>query len=255
MGESILIPGWWRTLVPRHYGYEKCKSGHSHGPAVRENYLIHYIFSGTGVLRANGTVYELSEGDIFIIHPGEVTKYQADSAQPWEYAWLGFEAPEGIEFLKAYSYHVPSLRHSFEQLRGLNRVDACTGDVYGVLYHIITELYKLFGSEGKDELHYTDRVRMLFETSYMSPLSVQGISDSLHIDRHYLCQLFKAEYGMSPKAYLTRTRLENAAKFIAQGYSVGETASMVGIPNASNFSRMYKNYFGHSPADVKKREK
>ena len=47
----------WTLPVPKHKfsdlylcfcGYEACQPFHSYGPAVRPNYVIHYIISGKG---------------------------------------------------------------------------------------------------------------------------------------------------------------------------------------------------------------
>ncbi len=70
------------------YGYEKCDPGHSFGPAARNHYLFHYILTGTGTLLADDTkgvtqTYQIRSGQGFMIFPGQVTTYIADSNVPW----------------------------------------------------------------------------------------------------------------------------------------------------------------------------
>ena len=39
-------------LTMFQYGWEQCAPLHSFGPAKRNHYLFHYVFSGTGYLRS-----------------------------------------------------------------------------------------------------------------------------------------------------------------------------------------------------------
>ena len=42
-------------------GYAKCNPLHSFGPAVRPNYIIHYILEGKGIYQVGEQKYELSQ--------------------------------------------------------------------------------------------------------------------------------------------------------------------------------------------------
>lgn len=81
-------------------GYADCSAGHSFGPAVRPNYIIHYIMKGRGSYTVDGIRYELEEGQGFLIQPGVQTFYQADESTPWSYLWVGFDGARAEEYLK-----------------------------------------------------------------------------------------------------------------------------------------------------------
>ena len=247
MKESVIIPNWWRSLTPSHYGFEQCKSAKFFGPAVRSHYLVHYVLSGRGVYTVNGNSFALSEGDIFIIRPGEMTIYQADKDEPWSYSWIGFTANEGIGFLDNYTYHVPMLRVCFEKFKELN---ACDGEIYAMLYQFIAEMFKIYGSPSGSDADYASRARLIIETSYMRQISIEEIAASMYINRHYLCQLFRSKYGLSPRAFLTQIRMTNALHFLSLGYKPSEVSVMVGISDISDFSRMFKTYHGFSPSQA-----
>lgn len=70
-------------------GREQCRPGHGYGPAVRDHYLVHYVFKGKGRFYMGGKEYEIAQGGGFFIPPLTLTYYQADSETPWEYAWFG----------------------------------------------------------------------------------------------------------------------------------------------------------------------
>ena len=78
---------------PFHLNYcgsERCASGFHFGPSVRKSYLLHLVSAGKGIYRVNRKTYSLSAGHAFLIYPGDVTFYQADIKDPWEYSWIGF---------------------------------------------------------------------------------------------------------------------------------------------------------------------
>ena len=79
-------------------GYQKCSPLYKWGSGVRDHYIIHHITSGKGWYCVNSITYELNKGDTFIIYPDTIVSYWADSAEPWEYYWVGF-AGNDTEFL------------------------------------------------------------------------------------------------------------------------------------------------------------
>ena len=72
------------SVTVYYCGYEKCESGHSWGPAMRNQYLLHYVISGRGEYTVGGETYCLHPSECFLIRPGERTFYSADREDPWE---------------------------------------------------------------------------------------------------------------------------------------------------------------------------
>lgn len=71
-------------------GWQKCTSDHSFGPVLRENYVIHFIVSGSGTFVKDGIQRQLTNGNFFIIAENEIAFYKANPNDPWEYLWIGF---------------------------------------------------------------------------------------------------------------------------------------------------------------------
>ena len=71
-------------------GNEICSPGHFYGPTKRHSYLIHVIREGKGVFRSQEKEFPLHKNQAFLIRPEEVTYYEADSEDPWQYMWVGF---------------------------------------------------------------------------------------------------------------------------------------------------------------------
>ena len=69
-------------------GMEQCAPLYSFGPAIRPNYLLHYVLDGKGYYYVNNEKYEVNKNEGFLICPNVVTFYQADEENPWTYLWI-----------------------------------------------------------------------------------------------------------------------------------------------------------------------
>ncbi len=244
MYEHYIMHSLYHKITPLFYGYEKCESLHSFGPYVRPCYLIHYVLNGKGVIKWEQGSSAVNKGDIFIIHPNEITTYTADKADPWEYSWLSFTCDEEIPFLKEHVIKNAPVRKIFDYFKdygdGINR----DPHIFSLVYEL---LWLLSQNSSQNSVGYASYAKNYFEINYMKKISIEELASSLHIDRHYLCQVFKEKYGMPPQEFLIRFRLEKACEFLNMGYTASQSALFSGFSDYSNFSRKYKSFYGVSP--------
>ena len=85
----------------------------------------------------------------------------------------------------------------------------------------------------------------------MENVSIQEISHLVGLNRKYLSRIFKDTYGITMQEYLIDRRLTEASKLLKLGYSVEDTAYMVGYNDPFGFSKAYKKRFGNSPSNEK----
>src|SRR5690606_1432080 len=67
---------------------------HKWGPGVRDIYALHYIISGKEVLETRHGIFQLKEGESFIIFTQIEIYYYPDEQDPWEYVWVEFSGDE-----------------------------------------------------------------------------------------------------------------------------------------------------------------
>ena len=79
-------------------GIEVCKSSHSFGPAIREQYIIHYILDGKGIYKVGDKVYNLEKNQGFLICPGDLTYYETENDDPWTYIWVAFNGIKSEQY-------------------------------------------------------------------------------------------------------------------------------------------------------------
>ena len=68
--------------------------------AVRNCYLLHLCLEGEGVFYSGEERYPIKQGQGFLIHPGKLTFYQADSVNPWSYLWVGIGGHDAEKYLR-----------------------------------------------------------------------------------------------------------------------------------------------------------
>lgn len=240
----------WVDVNPCDLGQERCKPGHSYGPAIRSNYLIHYVVSGKGTFYRNGNAYPVKAGEIFVICPREVTTYTADRNDPWHYIWVGFTGTLGKRLKSLPSRVCAYGANTFlEMMHAENLTSTREEFVTAKIFEMISVLF----DEKKKITHYEQQVINYVNANYMHHITVDGISDYFNLDRRYLSKLFKNRIGITLSDYLIQTRLQHAALLLADGYSVSNAATMVGYQDPFNFSKMFKKNYGISPTEYRKK--
>ena len=253
MNNSITVKNkQYVDMNPRLFGYEDCEKGHSYGPALRTYWLLHFVVSGKGYFRIEDREYKITAGNIFVIPPFKEIYYKADSVDPWEYIWVGFDAPLNFDLFQKDVIYLPSAERIFEAMK------KCTKMNLGRTEFLCSKIWQLFSEilENKEEKSeyndYIEKALNIIHSEYMFDVSVQVISDRIGLERTYFSNLFKKEVGISPKKYLLKCRMEQAAHLIKEfGYSVSGTALSVGYSDVYTFSKMFKRYYGISPSNFK----
>lgn len=241
-------------------GFEECAPGHAYGPAVRNYYLIHFVKSGKGVFSVGGNDYALEKNSAFLIRPGVVSYYRADSDDPWHYAWLGIRGSEAERLINATLGDCDVFNVPAELIYELEAVVKTAVDVTDMAYALTGLCYKILGrmrSERAPKPKRPDIVKSatrFIEYNYFRPFDVTRLAEELGMSRAHFTTVFTAAMGVSPYNYLTRFRISKAESLIKSdaGLSVTEVAYSVGFSSIERFSEMFKKYAGVSPLVYKK---
>ena len=245
--DIVLVNRNFTDLNPLFVGCEKCRSGHSYGPHIRDYTLIHYVVYGKGTVYKENEVCRVSTGQAFLIHPNEVVTYTADQNDPWYYQWVAFDGrlTEKLRKLPTVIQFPSGLMQEI--------FDAVSKDLPE--YRVTSLLYRLYAEllEGKKaNHHYVRRVQDYIRALYMKPIRIEAIAEEMNLNRRYLSRLFRERTGQTIQDYLITVRLEAAQRYLLQDFSVEEAASLCGYEDVCNFSKMFKRRYGVSPLYWKK---
>ena len=247
-------------------GEEKCHGGYFFGPVVRDHYIIHYILSGKGFFKCGKNIFNLKEGDGFIIYPGYLTYYQADQEDPWHYMWVGFSGLRVPRIIKqtGLSQDNPTFNYtedgSFESaMRNISSFKK-----YSLEGELIRDsnlylfLSKLISIRPKNSLP-TDNASALeeyvksaidyIEKNYAKDISVNEISNYIGINRTYFSHIFKNIMSQTPMEYIVATRIDKACLLLKNSnLTIADISNSVGYNDQFVFSKQFKRIMGTSPS-------
>ena len=249
-------------------GYEKCAGNHSWGPALRDHYLIHYVASGCGTFACNKQSYILRAGDLFLITPSQLVSYRADTQDPWEYCWVGFNGTDArrLVTMAGFSKRDPIL-HSHDPattsrlLMNIAEVSgntaAADAEMAGCLYMFLAHLIRMNEEEIANAPHqkYVSNALRFIQYNYANDIGVSDIAGYVGISRSQLYRAFLEDFGMSPHSYLQSYRINEACSLLRNpDFSIAEIAGSVGFNDPLYFSRVFKSIKHRTPSEYQHEE-
>ena len=253
-----------RSINIYYCGKEKCAPGHYFGPAVRPHYLMHFILNGKGIYQVGDKVYEVKKGGAFLILPNEITYYEADKNEPWEYAWAAFDGEESDEVLQTAGLSKLNLVCNIFKLEECcryleNMIERFQKPGYHD-YELMGLFYLVFSTVARTETRikkvpeqgYLDKAVSYILQNYSYDINVSDIARYVGIDRTYLFKIFKKYKNISVKKYLIEYRILAAKDMIGNTeYNMTEIALSCGFYDLPSFCRLFKQLEGITPTEYR----
>lgn len=245
-------------------GHEVCQPGHTWGPGVRDHYLIHLVVAGKGVFQIGDSTFHLQEGDLFLVKPNQLNTYIADTADPWEYYWVGFNGACANRLVQQtpFTDHHPlhhckdpqSVREALYNIylsRGTEPQQEAlmTGYLYLFMAQLMKEARDTMPNPGSSSSQYVLAAIKYIQFNYSHDISVDDIAKAVGVSRSHLYRVFMANVGQSPIDYLTGYRISEACSLLKNAHlSIAEIAVSVGFFDQFYFSRVFKKVKGVPPS-------
>ena len=85
-----------------------------------------------------------------------------------------------------------------------------------------------------------------------TPLDLDALAGEAGYSKFHFARSFAAAYGESPRAYLTRRRIERAKNYLrTANLSVTEICFLVGFESLGSFSSRFRELVGQSPTEYR----
>lgn len=266
----------WKKYVKENFemnvdecGIEQGIPGLGYNYEVLKNAVIHYVTKGYGTFKFNGKVYNLKQGDIFILLKGMQVEYVASIDDPLEYYWIGFSGSNANEYLNRTSITNSCVANCEENSKipqiilnmceisktyNPSRSDdiLLLKELYSLLYALIEEFPKPFEYKDKELHTYIQDALNFINSNYMHSITVQEIADYVNLSRSYLYKMFIKNLGISPQRYLINLRMYKATLLLkGTKLPIGEVASSVGYSDSLLFSKTFSKHFSMSPLNYR----
>lgn len=235
-------------LNPIFAGESQCEPGCYNHPDSQKCTLIHYVLKGKGLLFSRNGVHPVGPGQAFIILPDEPASYQADKHDPWLYRWVGFTGNLAARFAElppVFNAPADIFRHAQDLMNPDENLE----------YQLASDLFLLYSQLIHNKTHSRDYIRStvdFIKRSYMYKLSLKDIADHVGMNPDYLSRMFRRKTGSTLQAHIMDVRMNEAKRYMVQGYSVKEAASLCGFGDPATFTRLFKKYQNMTPTVWKK---
>lgn len=252
------------------FGWERCAPLHSYGPAMRNHYLFHYVFSGRGTLDStdsagNTSQYQIEAGKGFLICPKQVNTYHADERHPWEYAWIEFDGIKAADYLRMagldFDHPIYQLKNRDGAVSIRNEmmyiIDNPDNSVISQIGHLYLFFDRLVANSANRKENRPGSLRDFYikeavsfiEQNYHFPITVESVAAFCGLNRNYLSKLFRESLNQTLQQFLMSYRMNKAADLLSSTeMSVAEVGCRCGYQNQLHFSRAFKSVVGASPS-------
>lgn len=249
-------------------GHQECPSSYSFGPAVRPNYLIHYVIKGKGYYYVNDRKYTVEANQGFLIRPHELTFYQADEDDPWSYLWIGFDGKKVKTYLKYSGMDESNYTFSCSEMDLLNSYvnqmlnhDTLSHynelSLQGLLFLFFAALAKSAEIPYEEDVEvdnlYISKAIEYIQKNYQNPLLVTDIANYVSLSRTYLTTIFQQTLHMSPQQFVLKFRITKASELLIHtDLPINAIAHSCGYTDPLAFSKTFKKITGLSPSQYRK---
>ena len=123
-------------------------------------------------------------------------------------------------------------------------------EVFGMILGDHQKEFEKFVPANQTELVRLDQMLKYIDTHFESVISLQELSDQVHLSREVCCRLFKKMTGKTVTEFLEEYRANKSFPLVQSGqYSMTQIADMVGFSNASRFATAFRKMFGCNPRE------
>lgn len=256
-------------------------------PDRHQAFEILYVINGSEYIKLEGQTYELKTGDIFLIPPNFLHQVWNDQPET-EYFCAHFDITDPIFSLDLISFNAFHYERQTEEnlklepfvqrwialldedcsdfqkkmvtqiilsefLMSLNLLMNDRKNYIAADYHTINYAKQISQSilNAFDQCrHFEDH---LLENS-VCDIQVSEIIKDLGISPEYGYEIFKKNFGISPRKFLTNLILEEAQTLLQKpNLSIEEISRILGYSSASHFSRQFKRWTKFSPKSYRKK--
>ncbi|WP_244163332.1 response regulator [Paenibacillus pectinilyticus] len=137
----------------------------------------------------------------------------------------------------------------YEQLSKLETIQMSKSWFLQAFEALIAHMVGIYNSDRNGII----KAAQYMQQYYQQEISLQSISNLVHLSKNYFANLFKKEMGESFLEHLTRIRIEKAKALLTSELKTADIGHLVGIPDPKYFSKVFKKITGSSPSEYRNR--
>ena len=266
-GRAIIPPGGVYPPIQHpadhHFTWERGR--------VLESMQMLLISRGAGFLETKSSgSHELQAGSAFILLPGEWHRYRPDPSLGWNESWCEMRGPLIEQLLRdkvldplhplrrdAYQAGLEEAADSLHRrVQALSRpgFDPELAALGMRLLAVWSSPARRESGEETDALHAVAAAERYIADHLAEAIDLEALAQRSGIAYSHFRRLFRNATGYSPWQYIIHLRLEMARRNLASGDGkLRDIAESLGFSSAFHFSTAFRNTYGVSPTEWRRR--
>ncbi len=246
---------------------------------------IYLVTNGSGAIYLNHIKYTLSAGDLFIVPKFTNHSYECDNfiehyylcffdemigqrsifdiielkyrLKATEMDYHLFERIVNINKSMGVPHHDPKMYnnlnespqfHTFQSIMDILHNTESSGITMQILSRFFDGCKARSSSEMEGGYYKLTALINHINNNLSTPLKTKDLAKFMCLSPDHFTRVFKRIMGISTKEYVQQKRVERAqALLITSRFTIQEVATIVGIPNISQFSSLFKKITHSSP--------
>jgi YesN/AraC family two-component response regulator len=250
---------------------------------THEGFEIFYFIRGNANYIIGEDIYELKTGDMLLFKGSALHRVNPSKDVPYIRSYVNFTesflksqiSEEMFEKLISL-FDSPSgllIRwdpEEREEIEGLFRTiqreneRECFGYEFMLKTYLLQMLVKIYRKSKYLVDSYSPHLQSTSQTNvrrilqyinqnFTKNINLTSLSQSLHLNKYYICHCFKEATGYTINNYLMSKRIEEAKKLLhTTDEPIGQISEKLGFNTLVHFSRSFKQYAGVSPQNYRK---
>lgn len=231
---------------------------------VLEEYQLLYIVRGQGLLTtAEQKQVRVSEGQMFLLFPGEWHSYHPDKKTGWDEYWIGFKGANVHEYVKngflrqqqpVYNVGIQddiaqlyrnATTAAKEQKAGYQQILA------GIVNMLLGYAYaydKQSSFESLQVINQINKAKIIMADHFDTDISPKEIASGVNMSYSWFRHIFKEYTGMAPIRYMQELRINKSKELLTNTLmTIKEIAFEVGFNKVEYFYTIFKSRTGYTP--------
>ncbi len=235
---------------------------------ILHEYQLNYITEGAGVFESKYGKFNIKEGSLLIITPGEWHRYRPLKKTGWVENYIGFKGKIADHFFQhpLFSGKQPVLQLGIKEelidthIKIMDLVEKeqpgyqqiASGMVVKMLGYIVS-FEKQKGFSGKPVARVIEETRFYMRQHTHCEIDMEKLALQHHVGYSYFRKMFKKFTGVSPGQYHLQLRVLRAKEMlVSTDLSVKEICMELGFQTIHYFSLIFKKKTGMSPSEFRK---
>jgi len=273
---SCKVSGYYLSLD--HIGHTFPDSPWQSLTHCHENWELHYITAGKGLLITENKNFELAAGTLFITGPGNIHAQISDEEEQMEEYGIRINlvkkrknthensvmnqvlsAIEDCRFI--FTEYDFDCAHLIEEMIAeyRNSEAAARERMFCLLMSLLIPTSRCISLANTallaDSAKSIDRHIIIenYMRQYKQDITVDELAQMLYISQRQLRRIIRESYNSTMSQQKNKLRIDEARRFLEdESLSIAEISEMMGFSSQSYFSKCFKKIYGISPSDYRK---